>query len=350
MQQILPVTRATFLFRSPIRATAQMTPLRFAILLLLSTAAAGWSAAHAAAQDGYPQKSITILVGFAPGGSGDFVGRTIGQKLSEALRQPVVIENRGGANGMLAATAAASAAPNGYTLYVTSMGLTTNPHLYSKNRLDPTKTFTAISLIANVPNVLVTGTNVPGKDLRELLEYARTRTNPLTVATVGQGAPGHLISELLQRTAKVKFEHVPYKGSGPALLDVIGQRVDMSFPSVIAAFPPINGGKLRGFAVTGEKRSSLLPDVPTFGEAGVAGISGGWYALVGPANLPSAIVARLSREIDIIMKMPDVREQFAANGADPIGSSPAGLSRFIAEDYRRWGDLIKSANIKAEAD
>jgi tripartite-type tricarboxylate transporter receptor subunit TctC len=211
MQQILPVTRATFLFRSPIRATAQMTPLRFAILLLLSTAAVGLSAAHAAAQDGYPQKSITILVGFAPGGSGDFVGRTVGQKLSEALRQPVVIENRGGANGMLAATAAASAAPNGYTLYVTSMGLTTNPHLYSKNRLDPTKTFTAISLIANVPNVLVTGTNVPGKDLRELLEYARTRTNPLTVATVGQGAPGHLISELLQRTAKVNGRPIVFR-------------------------------------------------------------------------------------------------------------------------------------------
>jgi tripartite-type tricarboxylate transporter receptor subunit TctC len=319
-------------------------------LTLASTTALLPLAALAATQDSYPQKSITLLVGFPPGGSGDFVGRTIGQKLSEALRQPVVVENRGGANGLLAATAAAAASPNGYTLYITSMGLTTNPHLYSKNRLDPIKMFTAISLIANVPNVLVTGTNVPGKDLRELLEYARSRSNPMTVATVGQGAPGHLISELLQRTAKVKFEHVPYKGSGPALLDVIGQRVDMSFPSVIAAFPPINGGKLRGFAVTGAKPSSLLPEVPTFGEAGVPGISGGWYALVGPANLPKAIVARLSHEIDIIMKIPDVRNQFAANGADPVGSSPAELTRFLAEDYKRWGDLIKSANIKAEAE
>jgi len=290
------------------------------------------------------------LVGFPPGGSGDFVGRVVGQKLSESLRQPVVVENRGGANGLLAASAVAAAAANGYTLYITSMGLTTNPHLYSKNRLDPVKTFTAISLIANVPNVLVTSLSVPGKDLRELLELARSRSNPLTVATVGQGAPGHLISELLQRTAKVKFEHIPYKGSGPALLDVIGQRVDMSFPSVIAAFPPVNSGKLRGIAVTGTKRSSLLPEVPTFGEAGMSGITGGWYALVGPANLPKAVVARLSHEIDSIMKMPEVRDQFAANGADPVGSSPAELARFIAEDYKRWGDLIKSANIKAEAE
>ena len=290
------------------------------------------------------------MVGFPPGGSGDFVGRMVGQKLSESLRLPVVVENRGGANGLLAASAAAAAPANGYTLYVTSMGLTTNPHLYSKNRLDPVQSFTAISLIANVPNVLVTSLSVPGKDLRELLELARSRSNPLTVATVGQGAPGHLISELLQRTAKVKFAHIPYKGSGPALLDVIGQRVDMSFPSVIAAFPPVNSGKLRGIAVTGAKRSSLLPEVPTFGEAGMSGITGGWYALVGPANLPKAVVARLSHEIDSIMKMPDVRDQFAANGADPVGSSPAELARFIAEDYKRWGDLIRSANIKAEAE
>jgi len=319
-------------------------------LTLASTTALLPLAALAATQDSYPQKSITLLVGFPPGGSGDFVGRMVGQKLSESLRLPVVVENRGGANGLLAASAAAAAPANGYTLYVTSMGLTTNPHLYSKNRLDPVQSFTAISLIANVPNVLVTSLSVPGKDLRELLELARSRSNPLTVATVGQGAPGHLISELLQRTATVKFEHIPYKGSGPALLDVIGQRVDMSFPSVIAAFPPVNSGKLRGIAVTGAKRSSLLPEVPTFGEAGMSGITGGWYALVGPANLPKAVVARLSREIDSIMKMPDVRDQFAANGADPVGSSPAELARFIAEDYKRWGDLIKSANIKAEAE
>ena len=143
--------------------------------------------ASAATQDVYPQKSIALLVGFPPGGSGDFVGRTLAQKLSEALRQPVVVENRGGANGLLAVVAASSAAPNGYTLYVTSMGLTTNPHLYSKNKLDPVKSFTAISLIANVPNILVSGTAIPAKDLRELLDYARTRNNPMTVATVEIG-------------------------------------------------------------------------------------------------------------------------------------------------------------------
>src|SRR4051812_6034597 len=260
-----------------------MSSSRSLFLLLTATATLLSIDAHAATRDTYPQKPINLLVGFAPGGSGDFVGRAVGQKLSEALHQPVVVENRGGANGLLAAMAAASAPPNGYTLYVTSMGLTTNPHLYSASRVDPVRNFTPISLIANVPNVLVTGPSVSGKDLRELLENARSRAKPLTVATVGQGAPGHLISELLQRNAKVTFEHIPYKGSAPALLDIIGGRVDMFFPSVVAATAMIKSGKLRGIAVTGAKRSSLLPDVPTLGESGVAGMSGGWYALVGPA-------------------------------------------------------------------
>ncbi len=326
-----------------------MSSSRFTLLLLASAAALVSSGSRAATQDAYPQKPINLLVGFAPGGSGDFVGRAVGQKLSEALRQPVVVENRGGANGLLAAMATASAPPNGYTLYVTSMGLTTNPHLYTATRVDPVRDFTAISLLATVPNVLVTAPGVPGKDLHELLEHARSRAKPLTVATVGQGAPGHLISELLQRNAKVKFEHIPYKGSGPALLDIMAGRVDMSFPSVLAAAPTIKAGKLRAFAVTGLKRSALLPDVPTFGESGVTGITGGWYALVGPANLPKPVVDRLSRETDAIMKMPDVREQFAANGADPVGSTPAELARFLAQDYKRWGDIIKAANIKAEA-
>jgi tripartite-type tricarboxylate transporter receptor subunit TctC len=325
-----------------------MSSSRLLLLAFAWTVSLFSSGAYAATRDSYPQKPITILVGFAPGGSGDFVGRAVGQKLSEALHQPVVVENRGGANGLLAATAAASAAPTGYTLYVTSMGLTTNPHLYSASRVDPVQNFTPISLIANVPNVLVAGPTVSAKDLRELLEHARSRAKPLTVATVGQGAPGHLISELLQRTAKVKFEHIPYKGSGPALIDIIGGRVDMSFPSVLAAAPTIRSGKLRAFAVSGSKRSALLPDVPTFGESGIAGISGGWYALVGPANLPKGIVERLGHEIEAIMRMPDVREQFAANGADPVGSTPAELGRFLAEDYKRWGDVIRAANIKAD--
>ena len=301
-----------------------------------------------AAADDYPTKPITLLVGFAPGGGGDFVARLIGRKLSEALGQPVVVDNKGGANGQLAANAAAAAKPDGYTLFVPSMGLATNPHLAQSQR-DPTKAFTAISLLVMLPNVVVTSPSVPATNLQELLAYARTK-GPLTMATVGSAAPGDLVSELLQRAAQVKFQHVPYKGSGPGLADVMAARVDMAIPSVIAAVPLINGGKLRAIAVTGTKRSPLLPQVPTFAEAGYQelGSGSGWYGLVGPAGLDRKIVERLSHEMVEILKMPDVRERLATAGAEPVGSTSAEFATFLEREYRRWGDVIKAANIKAD--
>lgn len=304
----------------------------------------------ARAQTAYPQKPITLLVGFPPGGSGDFIARLISQPLADALGQPVVVENRPGANGLVAASLAASAAPNGYTIFVTSMGLTTNPHLYTRNKLDPVKNFTPISMIATVPNVLVTNPDVAGKDLRDLLAQARSRSRPLTVATTGQAAPGHLASELLQLAAKVKFDHVAYKGSGPALTDVMAGHVDMSLPTVVAAAPFIKSGKLRALAVTGTRRSPLLPEVPTFGEAGIAelGTGSGWYGLVGPAGIPKNIADRLGEAVVKLMKLPEVQERLTASGADAFISSPAEMATFLAADYKHWGGIIKAANIKAE--
>jgi tripartite-type tricarboxylate transporter receptor subunit TctC len=305
---------------------------------------------HATAQSAYPSKPITLLVGFPPGGSGDFVARVVGQKLSGALGQPVVVNNRGGANGVVAATATAAAPADGYTLYVTSMGLATNPHLYAGSKLDPVKDFTAISLLATVPNVLVTHPTVPAKNLRELLAHARARNKPLTLATTGQGAPGHLASELLQRAENVKFEHIPYKGSGPALADIMAGHVDMSFPTVVAALPGLQSGKLRALAVTGKKRSALLADVPTLSEAGIQdrGAGSGWYGLVAPAGVPNDIADRLGDEAVNIMKMPDVRERFTNNGADTVGSTRAQMAVFLAQEHKLWGELIKAANIKPE--
>ena len=306
----------------------------------------------ALAQGRYPTKPVTLLVGFPPGGSTDFIGRLLAQKLTEVLGQSVVVENKGGANGLLAANAVAAAAPDGYTLLLTSMGMTTNPYLYKKTPRDPMKDFTSIAMLASVPNVIVVNPSLPAKDLKELLALARSRSNtaPLTLATTGNAAPGHLASELLQRAAKVKFEYVAYKGSGPALTDIMAGHVDMSLPTVVAAAPSIQNGKLRAIAVTGSKRSAMLPDVPTIAEAGLKELStgSGWYALIGPAGLPKEVVELLSSECQKIMANPQVRERFVANGADPVFLNPAEMSSFVARDFKSWGELIKAANIRSE--
>ncbi len=230
------------------------------------------------------------------------------------------------------------------------MGMTTNPYLYAKSR-DPLKDFTSISLLANVPNVIVVNPKLPVRDMDELMHLARSRKSPLTSATTGQAAPGHLATELLQRAANVKFSFVPYKGSGPALNDVMAGYVDMSLPTVVAALPAIRSGKLRAIAVTGTGRSSLLPDVPTLSEAGLKNLGGtsGWYGLVGPAKMPKEVVERLSQAVVKIMNDSEVRERFKINGADPVGSNSDEMTAFVAQDFRRWGELVKAANIKAEA-
>jgi tripartite-type tricarboxylate transporter receptor subunit TctC len=292
-----------------------------------------------------------LLVGFPPGGSTDFIGRLLARKLSDALGQPVVVDNRGGANGLIAANAAAAAAPDGYTLLLTSMGMTTNPYLYRQAQRDPGKDFTSIAMLASVPNVIVVHPSLPAKNLTELLALARARSaKPLTLATTGNAAPGQLASELLQRAAKVRFEFVPYKGSGPALTDIMAGHVDMSLPTVIAAAPFVKAGKLRAIAVTGAKRAALLPDVPTIPEAGVKDLStgSGWYGLIGPAGIPKDVVERLSSEVEKVMNTPDVHQRFIANGADPMYMNHVEMTSFVVQDYKHWGELIKAANIKAE--
>ncbi|SCU76903.1 conserved exported hypothetical protein [Cupriavidus necator] len=311
-------------------------------LALGSTAGSVW------AQRPYPNRPVKILVGFAPGGFTDVAARLLAQKLSVALGQSVVVENRPGANGLIASDATASAAPDGYTLMLSSIGLTTNPLLTKRVHYDPIDGFTPISLLAIVPNVLVTYPGVPAKDLRELLALARTRQAPLTQASAGNGSPGHLSGALLQVMAGVRLDHVPYKGSGPAINDLVGGHIDLSFPTIPTALPLVKAGKVRALAVTGGKRSALMPDVPTIAEAGVPGYdTGGWYGLVGPAGMPKEIAALLSSEVGKIMKMPDVRERFIAEGADPVGSDGAEMKAFLIKDVERWAGVVKAAHIAA---
>ena len=306
----------------------------------------GLLATSAAAQTVYPTKPVRILVGFVPGGFTDTSARIVGQKLGEALGQQIVIENRPGANGLIAGDLTTKSAPDGYTLFMTSPGLTTNPILYDRLRHDPVKDFTAVSMVAEIPNVLVVHPSVPAKSIGELFALARARPTTLTQSSAGTGSPGHLSGELLQIMMKVKFIHVPYKGA-QSVIDLIGGHVDLSFPSISSSIAFIKDGKLRALGVTSAKRSPLLPEVPAIGEKEVPGYASvGWYGLVGPAGIPKPIVAALNTEIVRIIQNAEVRERLAREGAVPVSNTPEEFSAFIADDHRKWEKVIKAANIR----
>lgn len=314
------------------------------VTMLALTAAIHSGAAFA--QDRYPSRPVKLLVGFAPGGFTDVAARIIAQKLSSSLGQPVVVENRPGANGLIASDATAHAAADGYTLMLASIGLTTNPLLMKGVHYDPVKAFTPISLLAMVPNVLVAYPGIQANNLTELLKLARTRSAPLTQASAGSGSPGHLSGALLQVMADIRLDHVPYKGSGPAINDLVGGHVDISFPTIPTALPLIRAGKLKGIAITSAKRSPLMPDVPTIAEAGVPGYdTGGWYGVVGPAGMPKEIAQTLSNELSRIMRLPDVKERFIAEGAEPVGSNGSEMGAFLGRDTDRWSSVVKAAHI-----
>ena len=294
----------------------------------------------------YPSKVVRILAGFTPGGFADSSARTVAQRLGAVWGQQVIVENRPGANGLIASELTAKSAPDGYTLFMTSPGLTTNPMLYTRQQRDPLKDFTAVSLVAGIPNVLVVHPSVPVKSVKDLLVIARSRTGALTQASAGTGSPGHLSGELLQLMARVKFVHVPYKGTGPALVDLLGGHVDLSFPSIAAAVPMIHAGKLRGVGITMARRSPMLPDVPPIGDS-VAGYDViGWYGIVGPAGIPRDVTAKINTEVARMLTVPEVRERFLREGAEPIGGTPEEFSAFLARDQVKWAKVIQMANIK----
>jgi len=303
----------------------------------------------ALAQTAFPARPLRILIGFVPGGFTDLAGRMVAQGLAESLGQQVIAENRPGANGGIAAELTARAAPDGYTFYMASPGHTTNPILQSKAQYDPVKDFTPLSLFADIPNVLVIHPSVPSKTLKELLALARARPVYLTQASSGIGSPGHLAGELLQMMAKVKFTHVPYKGSGAALTDLLGGHVDLSFPSTAAALPHVQAGRLRVLGITSPRRSQAYPDVPTLHEAGVPGFDVvGWYGVIGPARMPKDIVATLSNEIARFVKKGDVRAKILKAGAEPVGNTAEEFAAFIAADHTKWVKVITAAKIKTE--
>ena len=319
---------------------------RQSILTGMAAVAVAQAAVTAQAQTTYPAKPVRILVGMVPGGFTDTSTRIVASKLADALGQQIIVENRPGANAYIAADLTAKSAPDGYTLFMSHPGLTTNPLLFKKYPLDPLKDFSAVSLIAFIPNILVVHPSVPARSMQELLALARARPENLTQASSGRGSPGHLGGEMLQQMTQTRFVHVPYKGSGAAMVDLIGGHVDLSFPTISAGGLHVRAGKLRALGITSAKRSPLMPDLPTIAEAGVPGFEiVGWYGIVGPAGMPKAVVTRLSTDIAGALKTPVVRDRMLKEGAELIGSSPEEFTAFLTKDVAKWTKVIKAANI-----
>jgi tripartite-type tricarboxylate transporter receptor subunit TctC len=321
---------------------AIMRILRFALVV------AGFAAANAFAQ-AYPTKPIRLIVPFPPGGGNDVIARIVGQKLGERLGQTVIIDNRAGSNGIIGLQALAQAAPDGYTLGVGAAGpMAVNPSLYDKLPYDPLKDFAPITNMVNFPLMLVTHPSVPAKNVRELIALAKAKPRTIFYASPGSGNSGHLAGELFNSLAQVQTTHVPYKGQGPAVTDLLGGQVQMLYSSIPSILPFVQQGRLNGLAVGSATRLATLPNIPTIAETVPGYEAYSWVGMIAPANTPRDIVARLNREIVDILKQKDVEEQLNQQGAIPVGDSPEQFRSYIAAEIRKWGAVVKSANIKAD--
>ena len=301
--------------------------------------------AAASASAAYPEKPIRLVVPFPAGGGADFMARTLSQKLSEQLGQPVVLDHRGGAGGTIAAEAVAGAAPDGYTLLFGTMGTQAiNPHLYTRLRYDPLKDFAPVSLTHSTPRVLVVNPSIPAKSVKELVALAKARPGILTFGSAGNGSSSHLAGELFKSMAGVDMTHVPYKGSGPAAADLLGGRISMVFDSIAVYSDHIKTGKVRALGVTSLQRTAALPGVPTIAESGLAGFDvSNWLGVLAPAKTPKEIVARLNSEIRTAMADPEIRKQLAAVGIEALYSTPEAFGETIRIEIAKWGKVVKAS-------
>jgi tripartite-type tricarboxylate transporter receptor subunit TctC len=325
-----------------------------AVLTLLAAmsaiAASATGHAQQAQTTSWPSRPLRWIVPFPPGGAMDAIARTLGDKASRSLGQAFVIENRPGAGGNIGADFVAKQPADGYTLMITSIGMATNKPLYGKLGYDPVKDFAPVSLLAVVPNVLVTNSTVPSiKTVSDLIAAAKKEPGKLSYASAGNGTSIHLAGEMFTSLAKVDVLHVPYKGSGPAVSDLLGGQVNFMFDSITSAKPHIESGKLRALGVTTAKRSSALPDVPTIAEAGLPGYEvAPWFAVFMPAGTPKPIIDKLHAVLTEAMRQPDVRVRFQNIGAEPIGSTPEELAAHLARESIRWSKLIGERGIKLD--
>lgn len=296
----------------------------------------------------YPSKSVRFLVGFPPGGTNDIVARALAQKLTENVGQSFVVENRGGANTAIATEVAARAAPDGYTILLNAPGHATNPALM-KLAFDSVKDFAFISLAAETQNLVVVHPSFPPRSVQELIAFSKKHPGEINYASSGTGTTVHLSAELFQFMARVKWVHIPYKGGGPAVIELLAGQTSLMFANMPTVIQNVRGGKLRALAATGSRRSSAAPDIPTVAESGIPGFEVTvWYGVSAPAMTPRAIVNRLNSEIVRALNSPDLRERLKSQGADPIGNTPEQYTAFIQDEIAKWAKVIQAAGIKGE--
>ncbi len=297
----------------------------------------------------YPSKPIRLVVTYPAGGGADTMARLISPRLGEALGQPVVVENRGGASGTIAADLVAKSAPDGHTLMLDATAFAVNPSLYPKLPYDPDKAFAPVTLLALFPNVVLVHPANPVSSIRELVAKIKAEPGKIAFASSGNGSAQHLAAELFRQRAGLDMVHVPYKGGGPALIDVMGGQVPLYFGNMASALPHVKNGKLKALAITGSKRSAAAPDLPTVAESGMPGYQVyEWNAIFAPAGTPPAIVNRLQAEIAKVVKIPEVRDRMLALGGEIVASSPADLGAWVHEQSASWAKVVRASNIKAE--
>lgn len=303
----------------------------------------------AAAQQDFPNKPLRIITPYPAGSSPDTIARLIGPKLSERLGQPVIVENRAGGNTVIGTEATVKSPPDGYTLLLISTTHVLNGLLLPKLPYDSLKDFAPVATIASSELTLVVHPSVPANNLKEFVAHAKANPGKLTYATASAGGPTHLAAELLSVKTGIKMTHVPYKGSGPAVNDLVGGHVNLYFSAPISVLSFINAGKLRAIAISGETRSPVMPQVSTFTEAGVAGVDlKFWYGVLAPAGTPKAILDRLSKEIGQIVVLPDIKQKLASQGADSFVNTPEQFGALMRADWAKYDNVVKSANIKLE--
>jgi tripartite-type tricarboxylate transporter receptor subunit TctC len=304
-------------------------------------------AVNAYGQD-WPTRPVRMILPFPPGGGTDILGRLIAERLSAGIGQPVVTENRGGAGGNVGAEAAARSAPDGYTIVLVAPSLAISPTLYSKINYDPVKDFAPISLVATVPNVMVTQASLPGQ-LQEFIAFAKAKPGALNFGSGGAGTSNHLAGELFNIVTGAKLVHVPYKGVNLAMQDVLAGNVHLVFIGIPAAAPHIKAGKLRALAVVAPQRSNALPDVPTVAEAGLKDFEvTTWYGVLAPAGTPQPVVRRLNAELVKLMHAPEMKEKLSATGTEPLTSTPEEFAAYIKREIAKWGDVVRKAGVKAD--
>jgi len=323
---------------------------RRSVVFALAAAGCGWLGVAAAASDAYPSKPVRMLVGFAAGGAVDNVARQLGQGLSQRLGQAVVIENKPGATGTIAAEAAAKSPGDGYTLLLgTQSTMLVAPSVYPKLGFKPLQDFVPISLVASVPLVLVAHPSVPARNIKELIELARSKDGGLMYASSGQGGPQHVASELLAQMAGIKLGHVPYKGEAIALNDVLGNQVPIMFGNLPTLLPHIRSGKVRAIAVSSLQRSEAAPDIPTIAESGLPGFEAlTWFGVFAPISTPKPVVDRLLNDINQTLADPAAKGKLQAQGLTVMGNNPDQFRAYMKTETVKWAKLVESAHIKPE--